>query len=206
MSEFDVAAIDRGTAYRLLTGAVVPRPIAFVSTLCTDGELNLAPFSYFNAVCTSPPILIVSIGRRAGQPKDTVRNILVRGEYVVNVVDEALAERANLASYEYPFGVSEFTMVGLTAASSRRVTPPRVAESPVSMECRFMQLVPLGDPSDGNDLIIGQVVYFHVRDDVLLDGRLHMGRLKPVARMGGDTYCRTGDQFVMPKPGAVRPG
>ena len=141
---------------RVLTGVVVPRPIALVSTKSTDGIVNLAPFSFFNAVSYDPPTIIFSSSRRVGdKAKDTLANIEATGEFVIAVVVDEIAEAMNRTAAEYPAEVNEFEIAGLTEAPSDLVAPPRVAESPVNMECRLVQVVPIGDSDYGHGLVIG---------------------------------------------------
>ena len=187
--------------YRVLTGVVVPRPIAFVSTLSADGVLNLAPYSFFNAVAYDPPTIVFSSSRRTGDKrKDTLANIEETGEFVVNVVVDDIAEAMNRTAAEYPTEVSEFDIAGLTPAPSDLVKPPRVAESPVNMECRLNQIVSLGQGSHQHGLVIGEVVLMHLRDDLIDGHRINHQRLRPTGRLAGSMYCHTGDVFEMPRP------
>ena len=187
-------------AYKVLIGCVVPRPIAWVSSMSPDGVLNLAPFSFFNAVCSNPPTVMFSAGSREGVAKDTVRNVKDTGEYVVNVVNDALVEQMNLSSGEYPPDVDEFALTGLTSAPSVKVTPPRVAEAPISMECRMTQTIPVGN--DGYYVVLGEIVQFHI-DDAIYDaatGRVDMRKLKPVGRLAGNWYTHVNDLFEIVRP------
>ena len=186
---------------RVLTGVVVPRPIAFVSTLSEDGVRNLAPFSFFNAVAYRPPTVVIGINRREdGLRKDTLRNIEETGEFVVNVVTDDIAEAMNRTAADYPPDVDEFRLAGLTPAPSQLVRPPRVAESPVNMECRLEQVVPIGSGADATGLVIGRILLLHVRDDLLDGHRVDHGRLRPTGRLAGDMYCHTLDVFRMERP------
>ncbi|MCS6910454.1 MAG: flavin reductase family protein [Anaerolineales bacterium] len=185
--------------YRLLISIVVPRPIAWVSSLGADGSLNLAPFSFFNAVAGNPPTVMFSIGQRQGVPKDTLRNVRETGEFVLNMVDEALAEKMNLTSGEYAYEVNEFERAGLTPLASMLVKPPRVAEAAVTMECRATQIVPVQDTT--YTMVLGQVQVFHVREGLLRpDGSVDATLLKPVARLSGDEYATLGTMFEMKRP------
>lgn len=188
--------------YRVLTGVVVPRPIAFVSTVSTSGLFNLAPYSFFNAVGYDPPTIVFSSSRRAGdKQKDTLTNIEQTGEFVVNVVVDDIAEAMNQTAAEYPTGVSEFDVAGLTPIDSDLVKAPRVAESPVNMECRLNQVVPIGKGRDHeHGLVIGEIVLMHVRDDILDGHRVNHQILKPTGRLAGSMYCHTADVFEMPRP------
>jgi flavin reductase (DIM6/NTAB) family NADH-FMN oxidoreductase RutF len=196
----DPATTPGAQIYKLLIGSVVPRPIAFVSTVSVDGVLNLAPFSFFNAICGEPPIVCFSTAFREPR-KDTYLNIQAMGEFVVNIVSEEIAEHMNLASGEYPHGVDEFEISGLTPIASDLIRPPRVAESPVNMECRLMQILDLSTRPRGASLIIGEVVRFHV-DDRVVDKNFHIDpdQLHAIGRMGGNFYSRTRDRFEMIRP------
>ncbi len=198
--QFDPTTLAERDVYKLMIGSVVPRPIAWVSSQAPDGTLNLAPFSYFMAVSSTPPTIAVSVGLRRGQPKDTLANIQASGEFVVNVVTEDVVEKMNLTSGNYSPDVDEFAVAGLTPVPSAVVAPPRVAESPIHLECRVVQIVPIGEAGQGNGLIIGRVVLFHVRDDLLHDGRIDQQALRAVGRMAGDGYTRTRDQFSLKRP------
>ena len=187
--------------YRVLTGVVVPRPIAFVSTMSEDGLINLAPYSFFNAVAYDPPTIVFSSSRQAGDKrKDTLAHIEETGEFVVNIVVDDIAEAMNRTAAEYPSEVSEFEIAGLTPAASQKVRPPRVAESPVNMECRLLQVVPLGQGDHQHGLVIGQVVLMHIRDDLIEGHRINHQRLKPTGRLAGSMYCHTSDVFEMVRP------
>ena len=186
---------------RVLTGVVVPRPIAFVSTVSEDGIVNLAPFSFFNAVAYSPPTVVLGISRQADwKEKDTLSNIEATGEFVVNVVSDEIAAAMNATAAEFPADVDEFEISGLTPAPSEAVRAPRVAESPVNMECRLDQVVPIGDRETGNALVIGHIVLMHLRDDIIEGHRIDHDRLKPVGRLAGNMYCDTHDTYELVRP------
>ena len=170
--------------YHFMIGVIVPRPIAFVSTVGEDGRFNVAPFSYFNAITNKPPLVGISINRRGGGPKDTLRNIESGGDFVVNVVNEPLLERAVKASGDWPPDVDEFDLTGLTPAKSELIRAPRVQESPVNLECRLFRVIELGD----SFFTVGEIVLAHVADDLLTGGRVDIAKLKPVGRLGGDGY------------------
>ena len=185
----------------VLTGVVVPRPIAFVSTVSTDGIRNLAPYSFFNAVSYDPPVIVFSSSRTVDRKsKDTLRNVEETGEFVVNIVVDDIAEAMNKTAAEFPEEVDEFEIAGLTAIPSQIVKAPRLAESPVNMECRLDQVVPIGDPVHGHGLVIGTVILMHVRDDIINGHRINHELLKPTGRLAGSMYCRTHDYFEMPRP------
>lgn len=182
--------------YKLLTNLVVPRPIAWVTSMNAAGTVNLAPFSFFNAVAADPLYLVISIGQNAsGQPKDTAANILASGEFVVNMVTEDLFAAMNLSAADFPPDHSELEAAGLATAPSVHIRVPRVAAAQVSMECRLHQSLPLGD----NTLVIGEVVMFHVTD-ALVGERLHIEGFAPLGRLGSPSvYCRTTDRFDQPR-------
>jgi len=195
----DPAVTPQRDIYKLLIGSIVPRPIAFVSTISPEGVLNLAPFSFFNAICGDPPVVGFSTSFRE-PAKDTYRNVKSMGEFVVNIVSEEFAEKMNLTSGEYPHGVDEFAISGLTPIASDLVRPPRVAESHVNMECRLMQIVDVSTRPNGGSLIIGEVIRFHVDDAIVENFRIHPDKLRAIGRMGGNDYARTRDRFEMVRP------
>jgi flavin reductase (DIM6/NTAB) family NADH-FMN oxidoreductase RutF len=206
LRSIDPAGHSAREIYALMISAIVPRPIALVSTTDGRGGRNLAPFSYFMGVASAPPVLAIStVGRRDGQKKDTLRNIEATREFVVNVVSEPMAEAMNLSSADFPYGHDEFAAAGLNPVPGARVAAPRVAESPVQMECRLERIVEVG--AQPASLILGEVVLFHVREDVLTDGRIDVSKLKPVARLGGSDYAHVRDVFSMARPvlGATEP-
>ena len=185
---------------RVLTGVIVPRPIAFVSSVSTDGIVNLAPFSFFNAMAYDPATIVLGISRSAGwKEKDTLANIEATSEFVVNVVVDDIAEAMNSTAAEFPADVDEFEVGGLTAAPSEMVRAPRVAESPVNMECRLNQVVAVGDGTK-HAIVIGEIVLMHIRDDIINGHRINHQRLKPVGRLAGNMYCNTHDVYEMVRP------
>jgi flavin reductase (DIM6/NTAB) family NADH-FMN oxidoreductase RutF len=197
----DLSETDR---HRLLLHCVAPRPIAFVSTLSANDLPNLSPFSYFMAGGANPPSVVISpLTDRSGLPKHTHRNIVATGEYVINVVTFAMRERMNIASAEYPYGVSEWDEAGFAPAPSVRVKPPRVAESPLSIECQLFAIVPHGIGPLSANYIIGEVVHFHIADDLFTEeGAVDPRRVDYIARMGGDWYAHAEPStlFEMPRP------
>ncbi|MEM7014461.1 MAG: flavin reductase family protein [Verrucomicrobiota bacterium] len=198
--QFDLSGEHAKLAYKLLAGLVTPRPIAWVTTQDKEGRVNAAPFSFFNVLGTRPPIVGFAPGDKdPGIPKDTARNIRRTGEFVINLVDDVNAEAMNLTSAELPHGESELKHAGLTAAPSSKVTPPRIAEAPVALECREWSTLEFGE----NRLVIGVVDLVYVRDGVLNPDSLLVNRdeFRPIGRMEVPAgYCRTGDHFVMPRP------
>ena len=193
--------------YRILIGAVVPRPIAWVSTL-SNGHLNLAPFSFFNAVSAKPPLLGFSPSLRwvDGQPapKDTLQNIRETGEFVVNMVTFAIAEAMNLTSGDYKSSINEFELAKLATRPSQVVRPPQVAQSPVSFECKVERIIDFGNEPPSGSLVIGEIVSVHLEDEVLKDGRLDGDVLDVIGRMGGMQYSRTTQRFEMKRPEVQR--
>lgn len=198
----DTREISSRDAYRMLIGSVVPRPIGWVSTVSADDVGNLAPFSFFMAATGNPPTVVLSTSYRDGQPKDTLANVKQIPEFVLNVVSESVAEAMNATSEEFPADVDELVAAGLTPVPSSRVRPVRVAEAPINMECKVVQLVPVGDPSSGATLIIGEVLAWHIRDEIFDAERMRikMDQLRAVGRMAGDGYTRTREQFEMIRP------
>jgi flavin reductase (DIM6/NTAB) family NADH-FMN oxidoreductase RutF len=202
----DPSAAGAQNTYKLMVGVIVPRPIAFVSTVSAEGVLNLAPFSFFTGVSANPPVIAFSPMVRGsdGKRKDTLHNIEATGEFVVNVVSEDFSGQMNLCSPEFAPEIDEFAVSGLTPAPSEVVRPPRVAESPVNMECRLVQVVHVSPKPLGGSIVLGEVVRFHVADELFEDYRIDPDRLRPIGRMGGPTYTRTTDRFNMERPQLVR--
>lgn len=190
--------LDRRTQHELFASAIIPRPIAFVSTIGEDGVFNLAPFSFFAPLCLKPAILAFSIGwKRDGQKKDTLRNIEFSKDFVFNVVTEPLAEAMNKASFEYPSEVDEFQEVGLTPVKADLVKAPMVAESPVNMECKLVQILKFGEVHSGNHVVVGEIVLVHVQDELWAGDHVEAAKLRAIGRLGEDLYCRTADTFEM---------
>jgi len=198
----DAASLDPKQAYFLMTSCVVPRPIAWVSTLSAAGVANAAPFSYFQALSSNPPTIMISVGlKREGDPKDTRANILGTGEFVVNLVGEASGPRMVESSRAFPAGVSEFEEVGFHPAPSSCVKPPRIAESPVSLECRHARTLEIGNSA----ILLGEVLCFHLSDDVLLpDGTVDPWKLKPLGRLGGKFYAPLREVVEIAPDGTMR--
>jgi len=193
--------ISRKDSHELLMSAVMPRPIALVSTVGKDGVFNLAPFSCFAPAGLKPARVCLSIDRkRDGQKKDTLRNIEEIQDFVINVVDEGLAEAMNQSSAEYPSDVDEFKEVHLTPLRGELVKSPRVAESPVNMECKLVQILDFGEISADSHLVIGEVVLVHVKDQFWAGDQIDVLKLKAIGRLGGELYCRTRDAFEMKRP------
>jgi flavin reductase (DIM6/NTAB) family NADH-FMN oxidoreductase RutF len=204
--EIDPAVLAPADRYKLLIGGIVPRPIALVSTVSPDGRANLAPFSFFAGVGSNPmTLLFCPANSPEGLEKDTLRNAKTAGEggtgqFVVNVVSEAFERKMAACAEPLPYGTSEFEAFGLTPEPAARVRPPRVAESPLSFECRTLQVIRTnpGAPAGGN-IVIGEVVFVRAREGIVNE-RFHVDPegLAAIGRMGGLGYCRTGDRFEMP--------
>jgi flavin reductase (DIM6/NTAB) family NADH-FMN oxidoreductase RutF len=194
--QIDPAAHSKPDNYKLLTNLVVPRPIAWVTTISPVGIVNLAPFSFFNAVGSDPLYVVIGIGRRdTGEPKDTAANIITTGEFVVNMVTEELLNAMNISAAEFPADQSEIAPAGLQTAPSLRVKPPRLASAQASLECKLFEAKPLGSST----LIIGEIIMFHVADE-LVGPRMHINHFAPIGRLGSpSTYCRTTDRFELPR-------
>ncbi|MBE0622772.1 MAG: flavin reductase family protein [Burkholderiales bacterium] len=198
MTEFDAAALDAQTQYKLLIGSVTPRPIALVTTLGSRGP-NAAPFSFFNGVGSDPAMIMFSVGDTAGHAKDTVANILEVPEFVVHIVSDAIREKMNVCAIDYPRGVNEIAEAGFTAVASKKVRPPRIAEAPIAFECRLLQMVELGHQP--YHMVIGEILYFHFHEGIV-DERFHVdvGKVNPIGRLAGrGGYTRITDRFEMPR-------
>jgi flavin reductase (DIM6/NTAB) family NADH-FMN oxidoreductase RutF len=192
---------SRRDLHELFMSAILPRPIAWVSTVGKNGVYNLAPFSAFAPIGLKPALVVLNIGwRRDGEKKDTLRNIESSKEFVINVVTEDLAEPMNQTCFEYSSDVSEFTEVGLTPLESEVVKAPRLGESPVNMECRALEIKEFGKAPDGGHGIIGQVLVVHVKDEFWAGDQINTDKLKVIGRLGGDLYCRTSSVFEMHRP------
>jgi flavin reductase (DIM6/NTAB) family NADH-FMN oxidoreductase RutF len=196
----DPKTIPAPIAYQILTGSVIPRPIGFISSISDAGIVNLAPFSFFNAICGEPPmVMFCPMNRRP--PKDTLLNVKATREFVANIVSEEIAQQMNLTSGDYASEVNEFEVCGLTPVASEVVKAPRVLESPVSMECIVHHIIEVSDKPWGGTVVIGEVVRFHVRDSIIdKDMFIDPDKLNPIARMGGPSYSRITDRFDMIRP------
>ncbi len=206
----DPAACEPRQIYKLMTGLIVPRPIALVSTVDRRGVANLAPFSFFSGVGSVPPCVLFCPSVRAADPerpgnphdirKDTLRNVEETGEFVVNVVSEAIAAPANAAAAEVPPEVDEFVLAGLTTVASVAVRPPRVAESPAQMECKLLQVIYTSRAPGGGVIVLGEVVRFHLREELFDNFRVDPAGLDAVGRMAGNTWVRTRDRIELVRP------
>jgi flavin reductase (DIM6/NTAB) family NADH-FMN oxidoreductase RutF len=206
MRSVDPRALDRRQRNNLINGLIYPRPIAWVSTIASDGTRNLAPFSFFNAFSFNPPTVGVSPGSRRGIPKDTLANIRATGEFVINLVSASLAATANATSAELDPDVDEWHVAGVTSVASEAVAPARVAQAPAALECRVHQIIELGAEEPSNSLVIGRVLRVHVLDGALDEQYLPRAEaLDLVGRMGGDLWAGTREQFVLPRPSDEQP-
>lgn len=187
--------------YKLITGTIVPRAIGWVSTVNGEGQPNLAPFSYFTAVCAKPPTILFCPGIRGRDvsPKDTLRNIRANGEFVVNIVTEELAQAMNVTATELPAEVNEFELAGVTAGRSYIVNAPRVVESPVNYECRVTEIVDIGDGSKGSgSVVIGEVLHLHVAEAIMQPNyHIDIHALKAIGRLAGPNYTYIRETFEM---------
>ncbi|MHB1556804.1 MAG: flavin reductase family protein [Isosphaeraceae bacterium] len=198
----DVSQADVVSVYQALVGVVTPRPIAWVTTVDELGHVNLAPFSFFNTFGANPPVVVFSpTNRRDGSKKDTLLNLQAVPEFVINAAVEDLAVPMNATSAELPRGQDEAEFAGLELLPSTMVRPPRVAASPVHLECRMLQFMSIGEGAIAANLVIGQVVLIHI-DDAMLDPNGHVDprKLRTIARLGGDFFCRSTDLFEMKRP------
>ncbi|HEU4725295.1 MAG TPA: flavin reductase family protein [Candidatus Eisenbacteria bacterium] len=204
----DPATIPPAEAYALLTGCVVPRPIAFVSSLSKAGVANLAPFSFFNAGGAHPPsVVFMPVTSGTNRDKDTLHNVRETGEFVVHLVPWALRERMNQASADYPPEVDEFEEAGFTKVPSVKVKPYRAAECPVALECKVYKIVEHGEGPYHANYVIGEVLYFHLAEAVLTNGRVDAAKLDVIARLGGPNYTRVtpASIFGMTRPVLTKP-
>lgn len=194
---FNPLELDQKAIYKLLTGTIIPRPIGWVSSISEEGIVNLAPFSFFNAVGDDPPHVMFSTVRTGDSNKDTLNNVLATHQFVVNMVTEETVERMNATSARVSSDINEFELAGLTPMSSLIVSPPLVKESPVNFECELVHHYTLENHKYGGaTVLIGRVVMFHVNESVLLeDFKINLDVYKPVARLAGSNYSKLGEIF-----------
>jgi flavin reductase (DIM6/NTAB) family NADH-FMN oxidoreductase RutF len=197
---FDPRTHQRTDVYRFLISAVIPRPIALVSTRSAAGGTNVAPFSYFIAISSEPPLIAIAVSDRAGDQKDTLRNIRETQEFVVNVVSESMLDAMVRSAGEWPREMSEFGQAPFTPAASERVQAPYVTESPLQLECTLHREIPLGN----SFLVVGEVVLGRVRDEMLTEGRVDPAKLAPVGRLGGEYYAPLGPVMKRARPKVSR--
>jgi flavin reductase (DIM6/NTAB) family NADH-FMN oxidoreductase RutF len=194
--ELDPAALQARERYFLLTSIVVPRPIAWVSTLDAQGARNLAPYSYFNACSATPPIVHFT----STTSRDSIANVRATGEFVVNIVSEDLAEAMRISSAAFDGGEDEFEHAGLRAAPSHTVKPPRVAQAKIALECRLRQILEIGEGT----MAFGDVLHVHVERSVYRDGQVDPTLLRPVGRLSGRHYTTVADVYELELPADVR--
>ena len=196
---FDLQVLPAGARYKLLGGLIVPRPIALVTTQGSAGRVNAAPFSFFNVFAEEPPLVVLGLGiSPVGGAKDTTVNIRESGEFVINLVDEPIAEAMNLCAIDFPPEISETEIAGFDLVASDEVAPPRIAQAPVSLECRRYLML---EPAPKRHLVVGEVLIAHVRDGIVDPETLRVDRdaYAPIGRLFGGGYVRTRDRFEMPR-------
>jgi flavin reductase (DIM6/NTAB) family NADH-FMN oxidoreductase RutF len=201
--EINPATLPHQSIYKILTGAVLPRPIGWISTVDADGRPNLAPFSFFNVVCSNPPTVLFCPLIRGidGNKKDTLNNVRATKEFVVNIVTEELLQAMNASSVEALPGFNEFEFAGLTQQPSLTVRPPRVAESPIHFECKVHEIIDINDAPGGGSVVIGTVLHIHAEDRVMLgEDKINITALKPIGRLAGGTYSRVTDIIELERP------
>ncbi|MDX2128756.1 MAG: flavin reductase family protein [Chloroherpetonaceae bacterium] len=198
MRDFSTEALSAREAYQLLISTIVPRPIAFVSTVGEEGLTNAAPFSFFTALNAQPMFIAFSIISPKGKKKDTLRNIEWAQDFVVNMVDETLADPMNATAFNFPPEISELEFLGIQTVKSLIVKAPRIESSPVQMECKLISLMPL---TEEVTLIIGKVLHVHVRESLFTeDGKINQNELKVIGAMGGNRYCCVENTFELKRP------
>lgn len=202
--EYAASDLTPRERYKVLTSFILPRPIAWVTSIGPTGVVNAAPFSFFNAFCEDPPLCMFAANRKPdGQDKDTFLNIQRTGEFVVNLADEPLAKAMHESSGDFPPEIGEPDYLGLKLAPSAKIAVPRLADAPWAMECKLWKLI---DVNDDRRLIMGEGIHFHIRDELWDDKamRVHMDRYHPIGRMFADRYCRTDDRVVFPAAEGVK--
>ena len=202
MKSLETKNLEVIEVYKLLIGAIVPRPIAFISTRSKSGISNLAPYSFFNGVSSSPPCLMFSATRKAdGAKKDTLANIEETKEFVVNIADTKLAQQVNLSAYPYDFNESEFSKVGLDEIDSDEIKAPRVKQAPIQIECKLYNTLEIGNGEVGSStIVVGEILKFHFQDEVLIDGKIVLEKLDPLARLSGRMYAKNFEEFEIERP------
>ncbi|SHE34206.1 NADH-FMN oxidoreductase RutF, flavin reductase (DIM6/NTAB) family [Seinonella peptonophila] len=202
MKVIDVTTLSQQENYKWMIGSIIPRPIALVTTLSSQGIINAAPFSYFNAVTSNPPLLSIAVGRKDGVQKDTARNAVEQGEFVVHITEESNVKQVNQASIPLPSNQSEIEFAGFSPCPSKFVSVPGVAEAKIRMECKLDKILPLGGSEEkpACDLIIGRVVCLHVEEELYDQGKIDLGALRPVSRLAGNDYGKIGEVFSIERP------
>ncbi|MCB0318185.1 MAG: flavin reductase family protein [Bdellovibrionales bacterium] len=201
MQSLDCKQLETSEIYKILIGTVLPRPIALVSTVNASGLGNLAPFSFFNAVSSKPPALMIAVGNKVVEEKDTAKNINETKEFVINIASEWLIEPLVYTAGNFPYGVNEMEEAGFTPLKSELVRPPRVKESPVQFECKLMQSVKLGEDSIGSTtLFIGEILKIHIAKNAYENGKINFDKIKSIGRLGGYQYCSIKNIFELRPP------
>ncbi|MCD9022138.1 flavin reductase family protein [Cohnella silvisoli] len=202
MIAIDPTSLSERDNYKLMIGSIIPRPIAFVSTLSVSGVLNAAPFSYFNIVTANPPMISISVQRKNGARKDTSKNAVESGTFVVHISDESYIRQINETAANLPPEESEVILAGLTPIPSEKIPVPGISEAKIRMECVLEQAIPLGgtEGAPACDLLIGRIVCFHVDEAVYENGRIDPQALKPVSRLAGTSYSKLGEMFSIERP------
>jgi len=200
MISIDLTKQRQTDNYKLLTGSIVPRPIAFVTSISETGILNAAPFSYFNVISSDPPLVSVSVERKLGEQKHTAQNIEKQKQFVIHIVDQDNVSKVNQASANLLANESEVDFANLTRVASEKVAVPGIEEAKVRLECVLNRVVDLSDQGNGCDLIIGEVVQMHVAKSVYDSGKINISELKPVSRLAGANYATIGDIFTLVRP------
>ncbi|MBI5838628.1 MAG: flavin reductase family protein [Chloroflexi bacterium] len=201
--EINPQTLPHQSIYKIMTGSILPRPIGWISSIDMDGRPNLAPFSFFNAVCSNPPTVLFCplIRGTDGKTKDTLNNVRATNEFVVNIVTEGLLHAMNATSIEAPADFNEFEFAGLTLSPSVAVKPPRVAESPIHYECRVREIITINDQPGGGSIVIGTVLHIHADDGVMIGGdKINLAALRPIGRLMGSGYVRVTDIVELERP------
>ncbi|WP_426428225.1 flavin reductase family protein [Staphylococcus equorum] len=201
MKQFKADTLSKKQNYKLLSGSIIPRPIAFVTSQDNSGHLNAAPFSFFNIVNSAPPMIMISTVRSEGKRKDTSVNIEETEEFVVHITDETIVEEVNKTAAPIERTSNELERTYLTCIDSELVSVPGIQQAKIRMECKLNRIIPLGDPQEGSDLIIGEVVMFHIDDDVYFeDSKIDAQALAAVSRLAGNDYASLGETFTIVRP------
>jgi flavin reductase (DIM6/NTAB) family NADH-FMN oxidoreductase RutF len=201
--EIDPTTLPYQSVYKIMTGSVLPRPIGWISSIDLSGRPNLAPFSFFNLVCSNPPTVLFcpTVRSTDGKPKDTLNNVRATGEFVINIFGEDLAQKMNASSVEAPPELNEFEFAELETAPSLTVRPPRVRLAPIHFECRLNQIIEINPNPGGGAIVIGTIVRIHI-DERVLEGadKINLAALRPIGRLAGNYYTRVTDLFEMVRP------
>ncbi|MEH6940614.1 flavin reductase family protein [Bacillus sp. JJ722] len=201
MISIDPNALSERENYKFLIGSIIPRPIAFVTTVASDGTLNAAPFSFFNIVSSNPPLISISVQRKNGKRKDTATNIVELREFVVHIVDETIVDQVNKTAAQIPPNESEIALTNLTVIPSTKIATSGIKEAKVRMECMLERVIELGgDNNNGCDLLIGKVVHYHIEENLYNQGRIDQKALGAVSRLAGSDYAKIGEVFSIERP------